>query len=679
MSSNFPVAGTLLYGWAFLCLAFMSGLHPLALSLLPVAAVAYWFRERWPLSKRNAGIGAGAALALTVVVWQTAEDSGYLLGVGSLSFAVFAAATLMAFTLLRSTEETRLAIPGLCGILLVACSMSVKIKFVIVVGLVGTMLLALALRERQGLVLSFRQAPPLLVMFCLAMVMATGAKWSETRLAYLLNLFSVIPASGIRFPPTATLNSLQQSHFSDVVVLRVYGDVAPPYLVGRSFVDYDDKSFWHWRPTKEEVYPSGTVASPANDGVSLQVYPNIKGSEPDLSSPVMVEFPDGGSGFTFYTPRYFSALATDLPRLHRYGDGLWQVLARDEFSGLYCLYPNAEGWVNPGPPEVLSQEERAKHLALSPGLTPEVARLAQEVAGAYPDPEEKARRITTFFQTKFEYGYDFPFESPKTALEEFLLKRPAAHCEFFATSTALMLRAQGVPTRYINGFVVQERSFDNTYFVIRLKHAHAWVEAYLPGQGWTTFDPTPPGVLDKPETQNSTFRGMLEWISNRWRQLISWFRMPPTDMLESVKRFLTSRSPGQWLAAIALLAGVWGLRRWRRWRRRGRPSLKTDAPFRAGRHERLTPLLETLQGAVHPPEWRRQAWETPAQWADRLAASRLDPEVLLRTRAALERYGAARYGAVSDEAEAARLESELVALRRAFEGKSLEARERPSP
>ena len=30
------------------------------------------------------------------------------------------------------------------------------------------------------------------------------------------------------------------------------------------------------------------------------------------------------------------------------------------------------------------------------------------------------------------------------------------------------------------------------FFVVRQQHAHSWVEAQLPGQGWVIFDPTPP-------------------------------------------------------------------------------------------------------------------------------------------------------------------------------------------
>jgi transglutaminase-like putative cysteine protease len=676
MKARFPLAMLALYVWAFISLALTTDLHPLAAAVLPLAAAAFWLRERWPMSKRNGVIAIGVALVVAMLVSQGATSSGYLLGVGSLSFAMFAASTLVAFTLLRPTEETRLAIPGLCGFLLVTCSMSLQIKLVALIGLPGTLLLALAFRERQGLPLSWRLVPPIALMIGITLALAFTARWSETRLSYLMNLFSMIPASGLRFPPSSGLSSLQRSNFSDVVVLRIYGDVAPPYLIGRTFTNFDDR-FWQWKPTKKEIPSQGTVPSPIT-GKLLQVFPDQPNtSAPRLESPVYVEFPDGGSGFTLYTPRYFSALATDLERLHRYSDGLWQVLAQDSFSGIYVLYPYTDGWVRQGPPEELSAEELAKHLALPEKLTPEIARLAEEVAGRFEDPAEKVRRITTLFHTQFEYGYDFPFESEETALEEFLLKRPAAHCEFFATATALMLRSQGVPTRYINGFVVQERSLDNTYFVVRLKHAHAWLEAYLPGQGWTTVDPTPPGVLEEPNTPNSSrLRAVLEHLSNSWRQLIAWLRMSPTDMLQRARSFLGSRSGSEVLMLLGLVAAGWGVSRWWKGRRR-RPGRSHDIPFVAGRHPRLTPALERLEGAANPPQWRRHNWETPLQWAARLALSDLPEGWLERLRTVLERYGQARYGERSDDSEIALIEAELEELRVAFEGKSLQPRERP--
>lgn len=679
MSSNstpqpFPWGTALLYAWAFFSFVFMSQLHPFSLLCLPLALLAFWQRGRIIPNRWWVGGALLASGIITGVVWQTSENSGYLLGVGSVALASFAALVLLLVTLIRSTEHTHLMLPGFSGALVVACSLSLTLRPVALIASVATVLLAASLRERSGLKSGLiRLLIPLLAVALLGFTLATTAKWSETRLARYLNIFAIVPASGIRFPPSSTLNSLQQWGGSDIVVLRVYGDNPPSYLIGRTFTEFDERQTWIWKPTKKAVRSTQTVTY---DGREFPYYPNEPNSGLPQTSPVLVEFPDGGSGFTFYAPRDFAGLATDVSRMHQYSDGMWQVLARESFSGAYRLFPNANGWESRDRPQPLSSGDRQKYLTLPHNLTPEVFRQAKEVAGAYSDPEEKARRITTYFQTQFTYGYDFPFKSTETALEEFLQKRPPAHCEFFATATALMLRAQGVPTRYINGFVVQERSLDGKYCVIRLKHAHAWVEVYLADQGWVTFDPTPPGTLDQPNTRGPLFSAAVEWISNLWRQLISWFRLSPLDMVDSLRRFLASRSPVEWLGVVGVLVSLWGMRQWWNSRKGRKPrvqNLETD--FVAGRHTRLTPALEALQSTLYPASWRRQEWETPQQWCDRLKTSDLSDELRVRLEDAMRSYEACRFGSAPQESDLVQLESELSALQQAFKGNSLEARE----
>ena len=66
----------MLYAWAFFCLAYMTAMHPLALVLIPLAALAYWFRERWPMTRRNGAIVIGLALMAAVAVSYMAKDGG---------------------------------------------------------------------------------------------------------------------------------------------------------------------------------------------------------------------------------------------------------------------------------------------------------------------------------------------------------------------------------------------------------------------------------------------------------------------------------------------------------------------------------------------------------------------------------------------------------------------------
>jgi hypothetical protein len=59
----------------------------------------------------------------------------------------------------------------------------------------------------------------------------------------------------------------------------------------------------------------------------------------------------------------------------------------------------------------------------------------------------------------------------------------------------LMLRSLGIPARLVTGYLGAEYNPFEDYYMVRQSNAHAWVEAYLPDRGWTTFDPTPPSGL----------------------------------------------------------------------------------------------------------------------------------------------------------------------------------------
>ena len=58
-----------------------------------------------------------------------------------------------------------------------------------------------------------------------------------------------------------------------------------------------------------------------------------------------------------------------------------------------------------------------------------------------------------------------------------------------------MLRTLHIPARVVNGFRSAEFNDITGNYVIRARDAHAWVEAYFPGYGWITFDPTPGGAV----------------------------------------------------------------------------------------------------------------------------------------------------------------------------------------
>jgi hypothetical protein len=66
----------------------------------------------------------------------------------------------------------------------------------------------------------------------------------------------------------------------------------------------------------------------------------------------------------------------------------------------------------------------------------------------------------------------------------------------FASATAALLRAAGIPARYAEGYVVSASDFKSTdgWTSIPDSSAHAWVEVYLSGYGWIPVEATPSAI-----------------------------------------------------------------------------------------------------------------------------------------------------------------------------------------
>lgn len=667
--------------WSILSLLWMSEFHPFAIAACAFAFLSFFFRDRVELSNRGRAVVALVCLLVCFICTRTLGylDVGKFLGIGTMSLSILGV-TLIGCLLITKRDGFMAKGPHFAAAgTLVGCSMSGDLVSVAIITVVGILLIVASFREAQGLKTNWRMLPPLLFTMMLAGGLALVATWSETRLSFLMSLFQLSPPAGISFPAATSLRSLQRWSGDDVVVMRGYGSDPPLYLVGRTFTEFDDKSFWRWNTEAEEIHADDQVLEQTPEGEAAVSLFN-KSSDPEAKpgSTFRMEYPKGGYGYTFYAPRHLYGIAVDVPRLQRFNDGMLQAQAKDETNGNYYLVPYADGWEHRGKAEALTEEERQKSLELPKTLTPEVARLAREICGDVSEPAKKADLITGYLQKNFTYGYDYPFKSDESALEEFLIKRPPVHCEFFATAGALMMRSQGIPTRYINGFVMQERSLVGNYYVVRLKHAHAWVEAYLPGRGWTTFDPTPPGTLENVNSHAGAGKAILEFLSNMWRKFFSFFDLSPMEMLKKLRGLLSSLTwaDGLKLLALGALYSLW--KRYRS-RKRGKKKVEIHYNYVAGRDDGLTPAMEQLMECLSPEQWRRQPAESPQQWLERLRRSDLDSDTLQSTEDFVKRYCRARYGKKEDADSREVLQQLALTLQDRFKGKSLEARERREP
>lgn len=198
------------------------------------------------------------------------------------------------------------------------------------------------------------------------------------------------------------------------------------------------------------------------------------------------------SDFLFIAGRP-EAIRVDSPLLIRTRSGSFRLGAPAPDLVRYGVYSFLEEAAEDPPPaaEALTPPGRATYLSLPP-VDPRVRELALRLTQPYEAEADKARAIERYLRTEYRYTLELPKTEPADPIAHFLLERRAGHCEYFASAMAVMLRVAGIPSRVVTGFQSGVYNPLSGWYVIRASDAHSWVEAYLPGTGWTTFDPTPP-------------------------------------------------------------------------------------------------------------------------------------------------------------------------------------------
>ncbi|MGD1864883.1 MAG: transglutaminase family protein [Phormidesmis sp.] len=121
-------------------------------------------------------------------------------------------------------------------------------------------------------------------------------------------------------------------------------------------------------------------------------------------------------------------------------------------------------------------------------------------------------KIAAYLQD-FQYSLDLLQPPANTsAVSDFLLNTQAGHCEYFASTTALLLRGAGIPARYAVGYSVHEFSPLEGQYIVRSRDAHAWTLAYLENT-WQVLDTTPPDWTTQDKERTSSFQRSSDFLS----------------------------------------------------------------------------------------------------------------------------------------------------------------------
>jgi transglutaminase-like putative cysteine protease len=177
------------------------------------------------------------------------------------------------------------------------------------------------------------------------------------------------------------------------------------------------------------------------------------------------------------------------------------VLETDEDGNLSPAFEFAATEQNlPDPEAAPIREEPANpdvYLNLPEDLEPDIQKLARQRTANLTTNYEIGLALESWFHSDaFAYSTNIEPGHGATDLAEWLLDEESpnyhvGYCENFATAMAVMARTLGVPSRVVLGFTPGEPTGQEDVYVVRDRNAHAWVELWIPSQGWMRFDPTP--------------------------------------------------------------------------------------------------------------------------------------------------------------------------------------------
>jgi protein-glutamine gamma-glutamyltransferase len=314
------------------------------------------------------------------------------------------------------------------------------------------------------------------------------------------------------------------------------------------------------------------------------------------------------------------------------------------------------------------------YLQTPKGLDSRIPRLAEQIAGSASNRYDKAVALERYLKTHYGYTLQLLRSPVADPLANFLFERKQGHCEYFASSMAVMLRTLGIPARVVNGFRSDEFNDVTGSYVVRAKNAHSWVEAYFPGYGWVTFDPTPGGTIESPQGWGRAML-YLDAAASFWREWVISYDASHQNILGKA---VLSGTRGSWERGR-----MWARVRYARlmnWARDGQRGVE-HAPRRwfggsvalallllvGGNAGRIARMIRTRRLQAHP---ERSPDEAAAMWYERMArylarrgvpksptqtaqefVRAIDDE-RLRTRVGqfTDAYESARFGNSSDDA-----------------------------
>ena len=421
----------------------------------------------------------------------------------------------------------------------------------------------------------------------------------------------------------------QKANAGKRVALRIYADDSPGYLRGRAFDTYDRAE---WRVEAER-----TTLTPDTGGDSRLSVPLGQGdfrtfflirSATDVWDRLEI-WPIQNFQEVVFVPPGLAALRVPVDELSINMHG---IIETDELpsGALYVVFTSEEATRLPGAVNTRDNQAATPNgyapripssdwelLTAVPGdLDSRIRALATRVAGRSTAAGKKIAAVERYFQDNYQYQFGIDVPAGSDPLTYFLLEKPPAHCEYFASGAAVLLRTVGVPSRYVTGFVAAERNDYGNYWVARNRDAHAWVEAFDPEQGWVVVEATPASGVPQGASASAASQ-LWDTLRAQWQRLVASVRK---DGMSAVLGVLGRWSERPWFFVVLLLVAAGIALGWMRGRRGEKPAGPRDPNL-----GQLQRLLNEMDQRWRKAGLARRPHETLHQFAERVMSAASDP------------------------------------------------------
>lgn len=176
---------------------------------------------------------------------------------------------------------------------------------------------------------------------------------------------------------------------------------------------------------------------------------------------------------------------------------------RDPLNG-FLSATNRRQWVTRYIDQIVEYRDYVKSFYTSyPTDSAGISQISAEIKDAFDQADNDYDRVMAVIDYMIlNYRYSLTPEKPtdtyESDLDSFLLETKEGYCVQFATAATLLLRSLGMPARYVQGYIAEcngktSDSDGNAVYksIVRDSDAHAWIEVWIDGMGWRTFEATP--------------------------------------------------------------------------------------------------------------------------------------------------------------------------------------------